>query len=205
MEGSSTQQLGSRQFCSECGRPYAPEDLVHFGSSAVCAECKPNYVQRMREGVIAANPNAFVYAGFWRRFVAVIVDSILLGIVLLPMRWGMTILGMPSGIGGRFGYDPLTLFASAFWQWGTLLSFVVEITYSVYFISQKGATIGKMLMGVKVVTVSGGPVSVGRAIGRYFARSLSGLILGIGYIMAAFDDQKRALHDHICNTRVIVT
>ena len=60
-----------------------------------------------------------------------------------------------------------------------------------------------MLMGVKVVTATGGPISVGRAFARYFAQILSGLILCIGFIMAAFDDQKRALHDHICSTRVI--
>jgi uncharacterized RDD family membrane protein YckC len=86
---------------------------------------------------------------------------------------------------------------------GTALSWAVEIVYSVYFISQKSATLGKMLMGVKVVTANGGPVSFGRALGRFFARYLSALIFFIGYIMAAFDDQKRALHDHICNTRVI--
>jgi uncharacterized RDD family membrane protein YckC len=60
-----------------------------------------------------------------------------------------------------------------------------------------------MVLGLKVVTANGGLISVGRAFGRYFAQILSGLILGIGYIMAAFDEQKRALHDHICGTRVI--
>jgi uncharacterized RDD family membrane protein YckC len=62
-----------------------------------------------------------------------------------------------------------------------------------------------MALGLKIVTVSGERMSVARTIGRYFAHSLSGLILYIGYIMAAFDDQKRALHDHICSTRVIRT
>jgi uncharacterized RDD family membrane protein YckC len=47
------------------------------------------------------------------------------------------------------------------------------------------------------------PVSYGRAFGRYFGTWLSGLTLGIGYIMAAFDDQKRSLHDRVCDTRVI--
>jgi len=46
-------------------------------------------------------------------------------------------------------------------------------------------------------------VSYGRAAGRYFAKMLSGIIMGIGYIMAGFDSQKRALHDMICDTRVI--
>jgi uncharacterized RDD family membrane protein YckC len=49
----------------------------------------------------------------------------------------------------------------------------------------------------------GGKVSYGRAVGRHFAKYLSSFTLGIGYIMAGIDDEKRALHDRICNTRVI--
>jgi uncharacterized RDD family membrane protein YckC len=86
---------------------------------------------------------------------------------------------------------------------GVLLSMALSCLYQGYFLSQKGATLGKMLMGLKVVTFDGGPITVSRAIGRYFASMLSSMILCIGYIMVAFDDQKRALHDHICGTRVI--
>ncbi len=199
MSSNTIEQLGSRQFCSECGRPFSTEDLVRFGAAAVCADCKPNYVQRMREGVATAN--SFVYAGFWRRFVAVLVDGILLSIVVFPLRWAVTMIGItPRAAAGGFSVDNNWL---AFWSFGTLIAYLIEFIYSVYFISQKGATLGKMLMGVKVVTATGGPISVGRAIGRFFARYLSTLTLFIGYIMAAFDDQKRALHDHICNTRVV--
>jgi uncharacterized RDD family membrane protein YckC len=60
-----------------------------------------------------------------------------------------------------------------------------------------------MACKLEVVTADGGKVSYGRALGRYFSTWLSSLICAIGYIMAAFDGQKRALHDHICNTRVI--
>ncbi len=200
MSSNTMEQLGSRQFCSECGRPFAVEDLVRFGASAVCADCKPNYVQRLREG--ATTTSTVIYGGFWRRLAAVIIDNILLFIVLLPMRWAMLTLGAGAKLGDR-PVQPFDAFWMSFWSFGTALSWAVELIYSVYFMSQKGATLGKMLMGVKVVTANGGPVSVGRAVGRFFARYLSALIFFIGYIMAAFDDQKRALHDHICNTRVI--
>jgi uncharacterized RDD family membrane protein YckC len=200
MSSNTMEQLGSRQFCSECGRPFAAEDLVRFGAAAVCGDCKPKYVQRMREGAVTTN--TFLYGGFWRRFVAVMIDGILLWIVLFPLRWVILTMGASAGLGNS-QVKPIDVFWMSFWSWATLLSWSVEIIYSVYFTSQKGATLGKMLMGVKVVTANGGPVSVGRALGRFFAHYLSGLILSIGYIMAAFDDQKRALHDHICNTRVI--
>jgi uncharacterized RDD family membrane protein YckC len=60
-----------------------------------------------------------------------------------------------------------------------------------------------MALGLKVIRPGGGPVSLGRAIGRYFAKMLSTVILGIGYIMIGFDSKKRGMHDMICDTRVI--
>jgi uncharacterized RDD family membrane protein YckC len=200
MGTNTAEQLGSRQFCSECGRPFPATDLVRFGSATVCADCKPAYVQRMREGVGAADST--VYGGFWRRFLALVLDAIFLSIAMFPIRMGMSMVGL--GIGAAsYGATPLEIFTAAYFSWATAISFALGIAYQVFFISQKGATLGKMIMGVKVVTANGGPVSVGRAFGRYFACYLSGLTLCIGYIIAAFDDQKRALHDHICNTRVI--
>jgi uncharacterized RDD family membrane protein YckC len=158
-------------------------------------------VQRLREGVTTMS--GVVYAGFWRRFAAIIIDGILLSILVIPLRMALGLFGLNPAIEASRQGNFAALYFAALFGWGTLISYALQITYYVYFISQKGATLGKMLMGVKVVTVSGGPISVGRAFGRYFAQILSGLILGIGFIMAAFDDQKRALHDHICNTRVI--
>jgi uncharacterized RDD family membrane protein YckC len=61
-----------------------------------------------------------------------------------------------------------------------------------------------MLMKIKVVTADGIPMSYGRSTGRYFAKILSGLIIYIGYLMAFWDEEKRALHDRICKTRVVV-
>jgi uncharacterized RDD family membrane protein YckC len=60
-----------------------------------------------------------------------------------------------------------------------------------------------MALGLKVVRAGGAPVSLGRAFGRYFAKLLNNFTLMIGYIIAAFDSQKRGLHDMICDTRVL--
>jgi uncharacterized RDD family membrane protein YckC len=80
---------------------------------------------------------------------------------------------------------------------------VIAIGYETFFIGKYGATPGKMACKIKVVTADGGKVSYLLAFGRYFAKVLSSLTCLIGYIMAAFDDEKRALHDRICNTRVV--
>jgi uncharacterized RDD family membrane protein YckC len=60
-----------------------------------------------------------------------------------------------------------------------------------------------MALKLRVVRADGSPVGYGLAAGRYLSKILSALILLIGYIMAAFDEQKRALHDRICDTRVV--
>ena len=69
--------------------------------------------------------------------------------------------------------------------------------------SRVGATPGKMALGLKVVRPNGGPITLGRAVGRYFAKRLSSITLGIGYIIAGFDAEKRAMHDMIVDTRVV--
>jgi len=84
-----------------------------------------------------------------------------------------------------------------------LLQLAITATYTTWLVGKYGATLGKMACQLKVITADGGRVSYPRALGRYFAEILSSIILLIGYIMAAFDDEKRTLHDRICNTRVI--
>jgi uncharacterized RDD family membrane protein YckC len=56
-----------------------------------------------------------------------------------------------------------------------------------------------------VTRADGGPISAGLAVGRFFAKILSSLTLCIGFLIAAFDREKRSLHDHICGTRVVYT
>lgn len=82
------------------------------------------------------------------------------------------------------------------------LGILVNFAYKTIFISQGGQTPGKMAAGIKVVTVAGEPVGVGRALGRAVSEYLSAFLLGLGYLIAAFSD-KRALHDYIAGTRVV--
>jgi uncharacterized RDD family membrane protein YckC len=70
-------------------------------------------------------------------------------------------------------------------------------------VGKNGATVGKMACGIRVVGADGKSVGYGKSTGRYFAKMLSYIIILIGYIMAAFDDEKRSLHDRLCETRVV--
>ena len=86
-----------------------------------------------------------------------------------------------------------------------LFYLILVVGYNTIMQGKYGATLGKMACGLRVVQPDGAPISYGRAFGRAWAEMLSGFICDIGYIVAAFDDQKRSLHDHIANTRVIRT
>jgi len=189
-------------FCSECGRPFPTNQLVAIGNANVCAQCKPIYLQRMREGGQAIG--ARHYGGFWIRFVALIIDGVVLGIINWIIRLPLVaILGV--GTLGAAGSGSVAGVGAVLAATGllTLISFAVGIAYQVYFLTTRGATPGKMVLGLKVIRADGGPISAGLAVGRYLAQILSAMILLIGYIIAGFDSEKRSLHDRICDTRVI--
>jgi uncharacterized RDD family membrane protein YckC len=148
------------------------------------------------------------YGGFWIRFVAHMIDSLIVGaafgIVAIPL--GL----MMGGIGASLGPNPTPerLATTLPVMFGSIAMLVVlgmgvRLAYEVYFLSTRGATPGKMVLGLKVVRAGGGPVTPGLAAGRYFGEVVTGMTLTIGYIIAGFDREKRALHDHICGTRVV--
>jgi len=176
--------------CHECGRPFPEDDLVAYEDFHVCADCKPVFFQRLRESGTAAT---LQIASFGSRFVAKLVDVLLMTIP-------MVIVGLTLGFG--FADDPDALFF--LFQIGINLAYyVIWGSYSVYFHGRFGATPGKMLMGLQVIRSDGSPIGYGRAFGRFFAEILSGFVCYIGYFIAAFDDHRRTLHDHMCDTRVV--
>lgn len=194
----STPAVGpGRGVCAECGRTLPADRLVRFGASQVCADCKPLFFQKLREG---GGPVAAVhYGGFWIRVAASILDGILLsminGIVQLVATTAMT------GIATRRpdSLAPVIGGVAAM----TLLQMAVAAGYEIFFVGRFAATPGKMACGLKIVTADGGRVSYARATGRHFAELLNMFTLMIGYVIAAFDAEKRTLHDHICATRVV--
>jgi len=165
----------------------------------VCANCKPKYVQMQRTGISPAG--RMHYGGFWIRFVAKFVDGILLGIlsVLITIPFGVAIFRAAATDPSSF--SPAAV--SGFSILSNILQVALGAAYTTFFIGKFRATPGKMIFKLVVVTPDGGRVSYLRALGRHFGEMISALILAIGYIMAAFDDEKRALHDRICGTRVV--
>ena len=138
------------------------------------------------------------YGGFWRRFVAYIIDAIVLYIIAIPIF-------MVAGVGDMMSMDPAAQpeIGAGFW----IAYFLVIVANWLYFAllesSSKQATLGKMALGVVVTDLDGNRISFGKATGRFFGKILSSLILLIGYIMAAFTERKQALHDMLAGTLVL--
>jgi uncharacterized RDD family membrane protein YckC len=201
----ATEELQHR-FCAECGRPTMPDELASFAGHMVCPECKNTYVQKLREGVAPVG-RTFHFGGFWIRFVASMLDGIILAVV--AGIFSMFLFGsfMPRSVmrGNTTPEEALALAGPMLGMLGAsiLVNMIVGCSYETFFIARLGATPGKVALGLKVVRPDGGPITAGRAAGRYFAKIVSSMILMIGYIMAGLDSQKRALHDMICDTRVI--
>lgn len=177
--------------CSVCSARFPMAEMVRFGTTWVCASCKPSYVQMLAQG--KQRPGEIRHAGFGIRFGAKFLDGLILGAinVLFTLVAGF-VLSKPS---------PQAALVSSVVM--IFLQFGIAAGYSGFFLGKYRATPGKMACGLVVVTPAGQQISYGRGVGRYFAELLSSMILSIGYLMVLFDDEKRALHDRICNTRVV--
>ncbi len=174
-------------FCAVCGMPQSPEDLLTFSGRLICAACKPRFAQGLTLGIDLSLPRQ-QYAGFWIRFGARLIDGILLAIVQYALIFAVAGLGTESAV---------SLGVSG------LIYFLVHPTYEAVMTVKHRATLGKLALGIRILRTDGTQLTWGRAIGRYFAQLLSQVILFIGYVMAAFDDRKQALHDRLCDTVVV--
>jgi uncharacterized RDD family membrane protein YckC len=183
--------------CSECGGIFPATDTIRIGTTRVCARCKPVVVQKMREGLNVETAGSMRYAGFWTRFAAMVLDSIILGV--FNMGLNMAVFGVSGAFANRV--NPAANMAAFGIMY--LVQLGVFLSYETFMIGRYGATLGKMACKIQVVVADGSKVSYMRALGRYFAFFLSYFTCLIGFIMAGFDSEKRALHDRICNTRVV--
>ncbi len=129
----------------------------------------------------------FPYAGFWIRVAAYLIDGVLLWIVNVIISF--IYLGSYS----VYNSDMLL----------TVTSIVLGVLYfTLMESSERQATLGKMAVSIRVGDQHGNRISFANALGRYLAKIISGIILGIGFMMVGWDDRKQGLHDKIADTFV---
>lgn len=150
-----------------------------------------------------------VYAGFWARFAAYFMDTAIIAFFMAASIWFAR-----DQISGYFTVHPEILktlqdntniadsmstsdYVTKFmYYYGVVFGFIFNWVYFAGFESSHlGATPGKWLLGIYVTDMDGRRISFGRATGRYFGKIISGILLGIGYVMAGFTEKFQALHD----------
>jgi uncharacterized RDD family membrane protein YckC len=159
-----------RAYCPNCG-------AVVAAAPGFCGNCGIRLASPAEgSGVVIVE-----YAGFWVRFVAAVLDGLIL-----------TAIGFLVGlIAGGITYR-------------IVLGILIGITYDVgFWVANDGATPGKMAVGVKVQMANGQPIDVGPALLRYIGYLVSYITFFIGFILIGFTAQKRGLHDYIAGTIVI--
>jgi uncharacterized RDD family membrane protein YckC len=193
------------QYCPGCGQP---ADLAPASASAVAQPVAGAATAASPIGGVAAAyvPTTKVgYAGFWLRFVAIIIDGLIIEVVLgVPF---FMFLGGAGMLRGMMSGSPPEDYLGQFFGVIALFSLAALVARWLYFAllesSSWQATLGKRALGLYVTDLAGQRVSFGRASGRFFGKIISSLTLMIGYIMAGFTERKQALHDMIAGTLVL--
>lgn len=145
-----------------------------------------------------------VYAGFWKRFAALAIDSLVVGIVyyalliaaVLVLGLGIAGFGADSGAAGAGVMGLLALVYLVY-------PVISGLYYAGFESSARQATLGKMAVGIKVTDDHGRRLSRGQALARWASHLLCYLTIYIGYLMAAFTERKRGLHDRVAGTLVV--
>ncbi len=146
----------------------------------------------------AGNQQTLRFAGFWIRFVANMIDSIILYIISFIVVF--IVVSFLYAVLGEVNEDTQSFAESL----GLILGIVIGWLYdALQESSPKQGTLGKQAVGIAVTDMDGKRITFGKASGRHFGKFLSTLILMIGYIMAAFTEKKQALHDILAGTLVV--
>lgn len=207
-------------YCSKCGSEIS-------ASAAFCATCgeavsslapvpaAPGAIATPQSSVVPVYSNAggVVYAGFWLRFVAYMIDAIVSGIAFLILLVPLFVLtGAGAGLGRIISGEDIGDDFGAFLGLGFIFGFfgiILLVSWLYYALSESSswqATLGKKMLNLKVTDLNGQPISFARASGRYFSKIITGMIpLFIGYIMAGFTEKKQAIHDMIASCLVLRT
>jgi uncharacterized RDD family membrane protein YckC len=169
--------------CARCGSTFCRDCLVDIGGKPYCATCKTEQLLDVRSGV----SGPLDLASIGRRFVAIIVDGVLLYIVNATMRF---VIGIAAHGGGA---SQVALSCVSI-----LFSLAITVTYEGLMVAATGQTIGKKALKIKVVADTGADVTTGQAWGRAAAK-----LIPFSAVVALFNDERKGIHDMLADTRVV--
>ena len=181
------QSIGKPPAVPTAGGKACPACGLHSPSSAGRCDCGFSFIS----GV--ASPAPAPYAGFWIRVAASVIDAFVIA--------GLGVLGGVIVAVAGVAFDAPTELAVGGYYLVTILA--SWLYYAILESSRRQATLGKRAVGIVVTDLSGKPLSFGRASGRAFAKVFNALTLGLGWLVVAFTQQKRGIHDFVAGTLVI--
>jgi uncharacterized RDD family membrane protein YckC len=188
--------------CEGCGGSFCGDCYVVLSDRAYCAACKEEFVRDLRSGI---RRGALDFASIGRRLVGMWIDGFVGTMaayaIVLPLT--MIVFG---GLGAASAAGGGELPAAATMAMMLLtypVYFAVPILYEGFMLQRRGQTLGKMALGVRVVTPQGGPISRRQAWIRATAKILLASCLGITYWVALVTRDRTCLHDLIAKTRVV--
>ena len=199
-------------FCSQCGREFSHSDLVQVAGNWVCADCKRSYLSRvMASGVQGVS--AQHYGGFWIRFGARMVDGLIFAVPFLVLAavFIPSLIRAAASQPGRPASTPNPVFAMVGFLGFFVMTFLLGGCYEILMLKYRSATVGKIACGLKVIRSDGRSLGWGVCFGRFFMWNIvtSGIpylnmvMMLVSSILLGVDDEKRALHDRVCDTRVV--
>lgn len=169
------------------------EELINPVVAVVQESFPPAPLDALRASDKEKNVVAVGYAGFWKRVAACLIDSVI-----------MTVAALFAGLVLGVLYGVLFRSSGGAGIFGNLVGMAMQWLYFALMESSSSqATVGKLVVGIKVVDLDGGRLSFSRATGRHFSKMISAFTFGIGYIMAGFTARKQALHDMIASCLVV--
>jgi uncharacterized RDD family membrane protein YckC len=180
-----------KKVCSACRTVNEPEALY-------CYKCGVRLPDEIQFGAESIGPPA----GFWTRFVAHFIDQIFLGIIIFVLSIIIARSLVDTYIDGTlyFTWDNV----SEFTWWLIGLTVLSEVLYFTVAIGAWGKTIGKAMLGIKVVRQDGSRVTYVRSLARCLIYLLQlDLIMGLSFLVIAFNPEKQGIHDMVCDTGVV--
>jgi uncharacterized RDD family membrane protein YckC len=199
-------------FCPKCGKETD-------ASGKFCQWCGADIASIPANPVVTPDeeegPDIGVYAGLGRRFVAFIVDFI---IILLFDLVAMTVLGLTRGIQNSYFYfvqhipvEQLTtegtmgaMLGSVLAAYGMVLIVIPWLYFAGFESSRSQATPGKLLMRIVVTDMTGNKPTFARVTLRHFAKFVSALVILIGFLMIGLTQKRQGLHDKIAGCLVLL-
>lgn len=141
-------------------------------------------------------------AGFWLRFVAFLIDAMILSVfALLMLVVGLLSSGLTTGLSDLVVESDPSFPLIPLWIAGILTA---SAAYFTILCSEQGQTIGKSLLGLEVRTSEGALLSYSQALFRWLGYGISAGFFGLGFLWVAIHPGKRSWHDLLANTIVVI-